>query len=149
MKPHKEEEALGIAQHRSSESPSISEDGLRGLVDLVHVVLELGRHHCVRLCMCLSHTAEIVADTLINSFSLSDQLTATPFRNKYLYGLRGIAWSPRAVGSSFNPADFIFTSIQNDTTSQSENNERGVVPSSALIKRKMRRSSPHNGYRKP
>ena len=34
---------------------------------------------------------------------------------------------------------FIFTSIQNDTTSQSETNERGVVPSSALIKRKIKK----------
>ena len=34
---------------------------------------------------------------------------------------------------------FIITSIQNDTTSQSETNERGVVPSPALMKRKIKK----------
>ena len=28
-----------------------------------------------------------------------------PFKNKYRLGSRGLAWSPRAVGSSFNPID--------------------------------------------
>ena len=48
---HKEGQALGIQQLRCSESSSISEDGLRGLVDLPHPLLELGRNQYVRLCM--------------------------------------------------------------------------------------------------
>ena len=138
MKQPQEGQVLGTSQQRSSESPIISQDGLRVLVDLAHVLLELDRHDCVRLCMCLSHTAEIHAHTIIHPFSESGQVTATPFKKKYRFGSRALAWSSRAVGSSFNPVDLVFTPIQNDTTSQSETNERGVVPSSALIKKKIK-----------
>ena len=80
---------LGTSQHWPCESPIISQQSLRMLVDGAHLLLELVWHDCVRLCMWLSHTAEKHAHTITHLFSLSDQLTATPIQEHISFWIHG------------------------------------------------------------
>ena len=95
MKQPQEGQMQGTSQQRSSESPIISQDGLRVLVDLAHVLLELDRHDCVRLCMWLSHTAEIHAHTIIHLSHYQINSPQPPSRTNIVldpgvsHGLRG------------------------------------------------------------
>ena len=129
---------LSTSQQRSCESPIISQQGLCVLVDLAHVLRITGRHDCVRLCMWLSHTAEIHAPIIIHPFSLSDQLSATPLQEQISFWIQGSRMVSEGGRLLIQSNRFILPSIQKDTTSQSETNERGVVPSSTLIQRKIK-----------
>ena len=94
-----------------------------------------------RLCQPLHVVVTHSRDTCTHNHTPSLTIRSThrnPLQEQISFWIQG----PRMVSEGgrllIECSRFIFTSVQIDTTNQSETNERGVVPSSALIKIKIR-----------
>ena len=92
-----------------------------------------------RLCPPLHVVVTHSRDTCTHNHTPSLTIRSThrnPLQEQISFGIQGSRTVSEGGRLLIQSSRLIFTSIQNDTTSQSKTNERGVAPSSALMKRK-------------